>query len=227
MTQFNLLPSIKLEYLKAERDRKLVISISILVTIIAIIIASTLFTLTIIQKSQINSLAADIQQQGSLLSGQKDLNDILTIQNQISTLTTLHEQEPAVANLATYLNQLIPVQANISNLNIDFTTDSMIITGNADSLATVNQLIDSLEFATYKVKGTLGSKSAFSQVVLTDFGVTPQGASYTINFNFDPTLFNNTETVTLNVPSKVTTRSQLDQPTILFKPNIINKTKAN
>lgn len=217
MTQFNLLPDIKLEYLSAERIRRLVIGISVIVGIVAVIIAGTLLTVTIVQGQQINNLNSSIRRQGSIIMGHSNLNDILTIQNQISTLTTLHQQEPAVTDLAGYLNQLIPVNASISNLSIDFNADTITVSGSADSLATVNQLVDGLKFATYKVSGNNSKKPAFSQVVLSSFGVVPNGATYTINCSFDPTLFNNADQVTLYVPNQVTTRSMIDQPTALFK----------
>jgi Tfp pilus assembly protein PilN len=224
MIQFNLLPDIKLENLKADRNRRLVISISSIVTIAAIVLAAGLFSYTEVQKSQINNLNSDIRSQGATLSSQANINSILTIQNQIQTLTNLHQQEPNVTSLATYLNQTIPVTTSLSSLTIDFNADTINMSGNADSLATVNQLVDSLKFATYSVKGIPGSKPAFSNVVLSSFGldnsasnsVNNETASFGIDMSFDPTLFSNTETVTLSVPSKVTTRSQLDQPIQLF-----------
>ncbi len=216
MTQFNLLPDIKLEYLKAQRNRKLVFSISFIVAISAMILVGLLFSYTLVQKAQINKLASDIKVQGATLGKQANLNAILTIQNQIQTLTTLHEQEPNVTNLATYLNQLIPVTANLSSLSVDFNAHTIDMSGNADNLVTINQLVDIIKFANYTIKGQSGTTPAFSSVVLSSFGVSNQGASYTIDFNFDPTLFDNTQQVTLNIPTKVTTRSQIDQPIQLF-----------
>lgn len=235
MTQFNLLPDIKLEYLKAQRNRRLVITISSLVTAAAVVIVVGLFSYTVFQKVQINNLSADIKNQGALLAKQANINSILTIQNQIQTLTTLHAQEPAVTRLATYLNQTIPTTADLSSLAVDFNADTMTMSGSADTFVTVNQLVDVLKFATYSVQGVSGTKPAFSNVVLTDFGISNPsisssnsnaGASYTINLSFDPTLFNNTEQVTLSIPTKVTTRSQLDQPLQLFKQTPTNVTKG-
>jgi len=225
MTQFNLLPDIKMEYLIAERDRRLVTEISIFITIVAIILTAFIYTLTVIQKKQIDSLTSNITLLGKNIGSQKNLSDILTIQNQVNTLTSLHQQDPEVSNLFTYLDQLIPVTANISNLNVDFSTNSMILSGQADSLATINKLVDSLKFAKYSIQGSAGSKNAFSSVVLTSFGLSSSGDSYAINLNFDPTLFNNTDKVSLKVPSLVTTRSNLDQPIVLFKPNTNVATK--
>jgi len=243
MTQFNLLPDIKQQYLKADRQRKLVISVSILACIVAILATALIYSLTYLQKRQINSLSTSIQNQGLKITDNKNLNSILTINNQIGTLNTLHSQEPAVANLANYLYKLIPVSANISNLTLTFAsntssssdalgsnnTNSMTIEGSAQSLAVINQLVDSLEYATFTIKGTPGSQKAFSSVVLSSFGVPTNStpATYTINFNFNPDLFNITDQVNLNIPTKVTTRSELDQPTDLFKPNPSAKKGAN
>ncbi len=227
MTQFNLLPDIKLEYLKAERNRRLVFTISILVTAVSVVLVAGLFSYVEYQKTQINSLSSDIKSQGAKLSNQANINSILTIQNQIQTLTTLHQQEPNVTSLATYLNQLIPVTANLSSLSVDFNANTFSMAGDADTLVTVNQLVDIMKFATYSVKGVSGTKPAFSNVVLANFGLNKGRANFTINLSFDPTLFNNTEQVTLNVPSKVTTRSQLDQPIMLFNSQgVTNKSNG-
>jgi len=219
MTQFNLLPDIKLKYLKAQRLKRMVISLSVLIVALSIVLVGSLFSLNLAQKNNINHLKNEISTQGALLGKQSSLSDMLTVQNQIQTLTTLHQQEPATTNLATYLNEIIPTTANISSLNINFDADTMTMNGSASSLAVINQLVDSLKFATYSVKGVSGSNSAFSGVVLTSFGITQTGADYTINFSYAPSLFNITDNVTLNVPTEYTTRSELNQPSVLFQPS--------
>ncbi len=232
MIQFNLLPDVKLQYLKAERTRRIVISTSILITIVALIATGLLFSLTIARGRNIDTLNRNIQIQGSKLNNQKNLDQILTIQNQISTLQSLHMQEPATDRLAGFLYQLIPLNANISSFNINFDTNNVTMSGTANTLVTVNQLVDTLKYAKYSVKGTPGESLAFSQVVLTNFGVNQGSASYSVSFNFNPTIFNNTDNVSLIIPNKVSTRSQLDQPTQLFKippstKNVTNSTNIN
>jgi len=217
MTQFNLLPEVKLEYLAAERVRRIVISVAVLITIVALVATGILFSITTIQGRKISSLNSSIQNQGNQINNDKSLNQILTIQNQISTLNSLHMQEPATDRLAGYLNQLIPVAANISSFNIDFSTNNVTMSGTANNLVTINQLVDTIKYAKFSVQGTPGSNLAFSQVVLTSFGLNQGSASYSISFNFNPEIFNNTEAIKLIVPNKDTTRSQLDQPTQLFK----------
>ena len=219
MTQFNLLPDIKLKYLQAERLKRLVISFSILIVAVSVVLVGVLFSINLAQKSNINHLKSEISTQGALLGKQSSLSDMLTVQNQIQTLTTLHQQEPEATNLATYLNEIIPASATISTLNLNFDANTVIMSGGASSLAVINQLVDSLKFATYSVKGVSGSNNAFSGVILTSFGLTQTGADYTINFNYAPSLFNITDNVSLNVPTEYTTRSELNQPSVLFQPS--------
>ena len=216
MIQFNLLPDVKLEYLKAERTRKLVVSVSVLVTIVAIALLVLLLSVTILQKKHLNDLSRDIKSEKSKIEGQSDLNKILTVQNQLNSLTGLHKTKPAASRLTAFLTQITPAKASISNYNVDFNVHNMTIAGTADALATINQYVDTLKFTTYTAGDTTPT-SAFSDVVLTSFGLTQHEADYTITLNYDPKIFDITEDVKLTVPNKVTTRSELEQPTDLFK----------
>lgn len=221
MIQFNLLPDVKLEYLKAERLRKLVIAVSALVTLAALVVMLALLSVTILQRKHLSDLNKDIKSQSSQLEGQADLNKILTVQNQLGSLTDLHSAKPAASRLTDYMKQLTPSKAAISSLNIDFNQHTLNITGTADSLATVNQYIDTLKFTTYKADdGT--SQNAFSSVVLASFGLTTHEADYNITFSYDPTIFEITKSVTLTVPNIVTTRSETEQPSDLFKLPVDN-----
>lgn len=217
MVQLNLLPDVKLQYLKAQRQRRLIISISTLVTLVAVALMVILLAVTILQRKHITDLNNDIKTQSKSISGRENINKILTVQNQLASLTNLHATKPAASRLADYLGQVTPDQASINNLNIDFNQHQITITGTADSLATINQYVDTLKFTTYSVKGNDGSQNAFSSVVLSSFGLTQHEADYTITLNYDPTIFTITDDVTLTVPNKITTRSEVEQPTDLFK----------
>lgn len=217
MTQFNLLPDVKLQYLKAERLRRLVISVSILVAIAAIAVLALLLSVTVLQRKHLSDLNRDIKADSAKIQGQTDINRILTVQNQLGSLTTLHDGKPAASRLAAYLNQVTPAQANIDNLQMDFVQHTVSLGGTADSLSTVNQYVDTLKFTTYKTATNTTATKAFSSVVLTSFGYATHEVSFTITFNYDPTIFDLTQTVTLTVPQQVTTRSEVDKPTDLFK----------
>jgi len=216
MIQFNLLPDVKLQYLKAEHMRRLATSISILVTIVSLVILGLLFGVVQLQKKHLSDLSRDIKKESSQLEGQSDLNKILTVQNQLASLTALHNQKPAANRLFNYLAQIVPNKVNANSLNVDFTQNTATITGTTDSISTVNKFVDTLKFTHFKVSGSSDASPAFSDVVLSSFSLGQDGATYTVTFNFDPALFDITQQVTLSVPNLITTRSELDKPSDLF-----------
>ncbi|GAC1390660.1 MAG: hypothetical protein NVSMB46_00890 [Candidatus Saccharimonadales bacterium] len=225
MIQFNLLPDVKLEYIKARRIKRLVMISSSLVTIIALVILIFLIVITsFLQKHQLSNLDKDIKSNSNKLHGIKDLDKILTIQNQLNSLPDLHSKKIISSKLFSYLSQVTPVKASISKLHVDFTSsnNNMIITGNTDSLVTVNQFVDTLKFTTYISDGQPTSKNAFTNVVLGAFARDSKSTSYTINLNFDPLIFSATNNVSLTVPSQITTRSETDKPTQLFQTPVVD-----
>ena len=223
MIQFNLIPPVKKEYLKIQRLRDSVILISSIVTGVSFVIFLNLFVyVSFIQNSSLNNLDNIVRTKSSFLSGNSNLNKILTIQNQLSSLPQVESNLPKSSRLFAYINQVTPTSATISSMAVDFTQNTMSITGAADSLATVNQFIDTLKFTKYTAsQASLSPQPAFSSVVLNTFSYnstnTASPANYTIDFNFDPTIFSNFETINLQVPTQVTTRSIIDQPTDIFK----------
>jgi hypothetical protein len=98
----------------------------------------------------------------------------------------------------------------------------MVITGGADSLATVNTYVDTFKHATYNdAVAKTKDQQAFSNVVLSSFSFSSSAtppAQYTINLAFNPALFKADADITLVVPSETATLSILNQPT-LFKAN--------
>lgn len=216
MIQFNLLPDVKLDYLKAERLRRLVVSLSVIIALVSLVVLIGLLSITILQRKHLKDLERNIKTESAQIQGQSNLNKILTVQNQLNSLTSLHNSKPAVSRMAGYIDQVTPASANINNLSVDLNQHTMAITGTADSLATVNQYVDTLKFTTYSAKGGT-SGPAFTSVVLTNFGLSQKEAQYTVTFSYDPTIFDITQSVTLTVPQEVTTRSAVDKPTDLFK----------
>lgn len=219
MIQLNLLPDVKLQYLKVRRTQRLVVSISILLIITSLFIFVLLIgTVDVFQKKNLSDLNHDISTYKSQLQNTPNLNKILTVQNQLQVLTSLHDQKPAATRLFGFLQQLTPSDASISQFNIDYTQNTVSITGNAGSLDTVNAFTDTLKFTTYK-KSDGTSANAFTSVVLSQFTRTSSGATYTITANFDPTIFNSATNVSLTVPNIISTRSIIEQPTDLFQSN--------
>ncbi len=216
MIQFNLLPDIKIQYLKAKRQKQLVLFSSFIV--IAASLAALAILLSIVfglQKKSIHDLNSDIQTKSSELKSTKDLNKILTVQNQLNSLPALHNAKPVVSRLFSFLQQVTPTTASISNFNANYTLHTMQISGSADSLATVTTFADALKLATYHTSTSSTEKNAFSTVVVNS-SRDSNGATYTINLKFDPALFGETADATLTVPN-VTTRGNSGQTITLFK----------
>lgn len=224
MIQLNLLPDVKLLYMKAQRQRRLVLSASILITGGAVVLLLLTLSVNGLQKKHINDLTKDIAKENSELQNKPNINKILTVQNQLESLTALHDQEPAAARLFDYLNQVTPDSTSITTFNIDFNAGTATITGTADTLSNVNKYVDTLKFITYTTNENSKPTPVFSNVVLSSFGLNTgtkdasQAASFTITLSYDKTIFDITKKVTLKVPSATTTRSQVSQPSDLFKP---------
>lgn len=223
MIQLNLLPDVKLEYINAERSRRLVLSVSLLVAIASIVLLVLLLSVEGLQKKHLNDLTNDISSESSKLQHEPQISKILTVQNQLQSLTALHASEPAAGRLFDYLNQVTPSNINITDFKIDFTQQTITITGTADKLTNVNKYVDTLKYTTFSTDSNPSSQAAFSDIVLSSFSVnkgsqdSSQAADYTITLSYDPTIFDIAQNVKLSVPSITTTRLGVEQPTDLFK----------
>ena len=212
MIQFNLLPDVKKEYIKARRTKRLIITGSLLVSGISLGVVFLLFlTVQVAQKGNISDLTDDIQTELSTIQSIDDLDQMLTVQNQLNTLPGLHQDKPETSRLFDYLAQVTPEDVTISSLSLEMAGATMSISGRADSLATVNQFADTLKFSTYVVGVDEAESAPFTEVV-TRLNRDRKGATYTIDFVFDPMIFNNTEEIELRVPSIVSTRSTTNNP---------------
>ncbi len=218
MIQFNLLPDIKLEYIKTRRTKRLIMLIVSVVTAVSMtVMILLLIVVNGFQRSHLNNLSGDIERASTAIKETEDLDKILTIQSQLTSLPALHEQKPVASRLFGYISQITPVNTSIARLNISFTDQTISITGAADTLGTVNKFVDTLKFTEFKLGDT--QDRAFFDVVLSSFGRDVRGASYTINLKFKPAIFESSTEVELVVPNIITTRSQTEKPEeALFQP---------
>lgn len=223
MIQFNLLPDVKQEYIRVQRTKHLVIAFSTIASVAAIVIFLILILVVDVgQKKIISNLNSTINTNSVALKNTPHLSTILTLQSQLNSLNSLNSQNPVASRMFSFLSQLTPPQATISDLLIDFqgsavsNQDSMTISGNAPNLAVVNTFVDTLEFTTYTVNYQPASPlNAFSSVVLAGFNITGSTSTYSITLNFDPTIFDNSNNVTLNIgPNQPQADKQ--EPSIIF-----------
>lgn len=220
MTQLNLLPDVKLDYLRTTRTKRLVIGISVLITVISIAVMLVLISIVFVfQKKNLSDLNKDITSYNNTLKSTPELDKVLTVQNQLNALTGLHDQKPVSSRLFDYLTQLTPATADISQVNADYDQNTVVITGKAASLDVANTFIDTLKFTTYKMVGSSDTSTpkAFSNVVLSQYSRNADGANYTISLSYDPAIFDSSNQIQLTVPNIISTRSATEQPTDLFQ----------
>jgi Tfp pilus assembly protein PilN len=223
MIELNLLPDVKLDYIKTQRTRRLVFSISLLVTAAAVVLLALLLGVDGLQKKHLSDLNTDITNKTKKLQGEPNINQILTVQNQLNSLTALHADKPAASRVFDDLTALTPATVSINSFTIDFTQQTINITGGADALSSINQYVDTLKYTTYTSGSNSGQSPAFSNVVLSSFGLNSggqdksQAANYTITLSYDKNIFDITQNVKLTVPNQAVTRPELQQPTDLFK----------
>jgi uncharacterized membrane protein len=198
-----------------------VLSVAILISAASVVLLVLLLGVDGLQKKHLDDLNRDISSETSVLQNKPNINGILTVQNQLESLTALHNGKPAAARVFTYLNEVTPAAVAISNFTMDFTQDTMSITGTADTLTSVNQYVDTLKLTDFTSGSSSVKTKAFSNVVLSSFGYDSNptnpstAATFTITLSYNKTIFDITQSISLNVPT-VTTRAQLQGPSDLF-----------
>jgi hypothetical protein len=227
MIQFNLLPNSKIAELKSSKISRLIISITFLVSIVTIIVTIILFVeVKVIQKNHINKYNIQISSDNSSLNKIPDLNSVLKINDAIQVLPTLYNSRPDVTRLSGYLALITPAQISLNSLNLNFSTNTFNISGSANSIDSINTFVDTLKFCEYSLGNSTSNQLAFSKVVLSNYSYVPtsiNGQNFSITAVFEPEIFATKDpNVKLIVPNKITTRSNLDQPTNLFNEQTTN-----
>lgn len=223
MVQFNLLPAVKIEYIKARRQKRLVMLVAAATIGGCLAILAILFSIVFVgQKLKLSNLDKSIKSVASDIQNKPDINKILTIQNQLTAIDQLHKDKPETTRLFTYIAQVTPSKISLQSLSIDYTASTMTVTGQAPSLEEVNKFVDTLKFTTISRDGKVNSDDpkAFSQVVLAAFGRDDKGASFSINMGYDGAIFSSDETaLQLTVPKITSSRSETERPVDLFQQN--------
>lgn len=226
MIQFNLLPDIKQQFIKAKRTQGLVTTIAFIVGAGCIAILVLLFLVVdVLQKAHLDAVNKDITKYTNQLNSNTDLPKILTVQNQLKSLPKLFAQRPVVSRLFDDLSKIIPQGVNVASFAIDYGQHTMSFTGNANSLDTVNQFVDTLKFTTYTTPNNSTPVKAFNSVVLGSFGRADKGsANYIISLSYDPAIFDSSQVPQLNVPNITSTRSSTDEPIFKDLPKTTTQT---
>lgn len=222
MIQFNLLPDVKLAYIRATRRKRVVVVTATSVMAVSVTVLVLLFlVVNVVQKRHLSALSVDINASAKELQDTPDLDKILTVQNQLMKLGELHDKKPVTTRLFKYLAEVTPTDVSIAKLDVDFSLKTMKFTGASTSLNTINTFVDTLKFTTFTVTEKneetgetrqSSPKPAFSNVVLTSFGRTNDQAAYSIDLVFDEAIFDSAQDAQLVVPDTISTRSETEKP---------------
>lgn len=211
--QFNLLPDVKLEFNRAQHAKRVVYTLSFLASSVAVgLFVVSFLAVNVLQKQLLNNANNDINNYSNQLKKIPDLDKILTVQNQLNSLPSLHDQKHYGSRLFGYLRDITPANVNIGKIQLDMTSNSLTISGTADKVENVNKFVDTLKFTTFKPTDATASSQAFTNVLLSKIDRDDKGASYEITTSFDAALFTGSQTVSLTIPQEITTRSVLNAP---------------
>lgn len=233
MAQLNLLPDVKLEFIQAQRKKRMVMAIGAISSAasLAIMVLLLLFV-HVAQKQHLKALDNDINASVETLKQNPDLDKILTVQNQLASLPALHNDKLISSRTFEYLQKVTPQKATISDVVLDFDTNVLNIKGSSDSLQTINKFADTLKFTEFKIEGDSPIQDkAFTNVVLKTFTVEDPtllaggGIEYELEMSFNPAIYENSEPnnegsspVSFIVPNIISTRSATQAPASLFAP---------
>ncbi|HSE29012.1 MAG TPA: hypothetical protein VLA77_00300 [Candidatus Saccharimonadales bacterium] len=225
MIQLNLLPDLKKEFINAQKTKHLVITSSILVTLIAAGISVLLFFyVNFGQQFQITLITNAINDKSEELSSISDVDQYLTIQNQLAALDPLHASKGVYSRLFSFLNILNPSppnNVNLSNVQVAASESSIVFTGTTGSFEALNVFIDTLKNAQVEFKpngeGDLTKESMFSQVMTQSSGLAKSNnqtvVSFTIKAFYNAPVFDAKNTdVQAIVPNITTTQSVTGAP---------------
>ncbi len=222
MIQINLLPSIKAEYVKAQRTKRTVITVAVISIAVSLGFVTVLASVAYIgQKVRLDGLQDDISKNEKIIKDVPDLDKILTVQNQLSALTGLHEAKPIMSRLFTYLQQTTPDQVALEKYAVNNTDYTWAVEGEAASIELVNKYVDTLKFTQIATtqEGQEPTK-AFSEVVLNTFAKSDNGYTFAVTLKFNDQLFASGTDIKLQIPNIVTTRSQTQLPSgDIFAPS--------
>ena len=212
--EFNLLPKSRAEAMRLQAQQEEWLGKALSASLICFGLFVLLFVYAnVVQKSQISATNKSITEKTQKLQQVPNINTILTVQNQLKTAATLNQNKHISSRIFPYLTKLTPNNSSVSNLVLDFTTNTVKIDGAADSANTVNAFIDALKSSQVTASGA--SSPAFTNVVESSFSINNSGVVYSLTANFEPNLFANNLTdsngkpqaPTLTVPSGITGRS--------------------
>ena len=241
MIEVNLVPDVKQELIRAQRVRTSVISLAILTSIVAVglvvLLAVWVFA---VQAVRHNLTDDDIKKKSQQLASVEDINNTLTIQNQLSKLQSMHDGKKIDSRIFDVLQAINPAAPNdvrVTSLVVD--SENKVVTIQAQATAGYSALevfkktlaATNVSYVSDGQQQTvpLATKISDSE---RSYGEDSNGAKvlrFTLGFSFPEELFAATvDNVAVQGPAKSNaTDSYVGVPQSLFTPKATDIKESN
>ena len=237
MIEINLIPSVKRDLLRARSIRNRVVSVSFLVGSASV---AAVVALAVIFGGQIAAEAVQkgsIKDKGNKLSSITDLNKVVTIQNQLSKITSQHDSKKInsrVFDVVSAVNPPAPNDISFSTVKLDPESKTITLEGTAaNGYSALETLKKTILKTKIKVTGDKSSEVSLAESVQdgnTSFGENSEGKKvlqFSFSFNYPDELLGVSRdgSVSIVTPtSKVdVTDSRQSIPDSLFKKEATKK----
>lgn len=219
MIEINLIPDIKQDYLKAKRARTVVASGAILVGIVSVAVVVLLAVYLFGVQTLRSSIAdGEIDKKSNQLKAIPDLGNMLTIQNQLATLTEIHQNKNVDSRLIALLTEFNPADPNqvvYSQVSVDTEEGKIHIEAQADNAFVAADAFKKTIQATKFQFREAGADASETRPVAVDGDVVISNQSYgenaagkkvlrfSIDFTYDKALFaSSSQNVVISRPDR-------------------------
>lgn len=203
MIQINLIPDIKRELLRAQQMRRTAISISILVGIIAGGVVVALAVILGVQVVHENIVRGNIDKEYKTLKSVDNIENVLTIQNQLETIQSYQDKRTMDSRLFDVLGAINPASPNnvrFSSIKLDPSNSVLTIEGSAENGFSATETFRKTILNTKVESGSgndIESIALAEEVTIseTSYGQAADGSHvlrFSVSFTYPEGLFDNT-----------------------------------
>lgn len=137
MIEINLVPDVKQELIRAQRVRSSVISIAIVIGLasVAVVVLLAIWVFAI-QAGRGFLVDNTIKDENQKLSSVEDISNTLTIQNQLSALSAMHDSkhiDSRIFDMLATINPEAPNDIKLTKTTLDTASKTIVIEAQADS----------------------------------------------------------------------------------------------
>lgn len=232
MIRLNLLPDVKLEYLKTKRVHARVIGIASIVTIAAaglvVLLAVWVYGGQTLHKS---ILTGQIEKNHDKLKSVPDIDKYLTIQNQLKYLTALHDGKSDFSRLLQFIPVLTPTAPHdVKFSNVEITGDAdlgntLVFQGEAKDYTGLSTFRDTLINAKLAAQDGVEEK-LFESVVVASSSIDQSSSggsvvTFRVETVYNPNAFlSSVKNPKVIVPSITTTQSATASPNVFSQSSV-------